>query len=224
MRTAILIPARLESKRYPNKPLVELNGIPMIKKIFDICNQTDYDTYVVTDSEEIASQVPNYVMTGKASNGTERCAMAAKQLNYGNFVNVQGDMPDITTKMIDSVVEYLKYYPIATLYADMPKIQQDEPSTVKMVRAGDKALWFGRGMTGYGEWHLGIYAYRNDALNLYPSLEITQEEKVEKLEQLRWLKAGWEIGCTRVDFDGIEINTKEDLRKWITKNERPQNN
>ena len=224
MRTAILIPARLESKRYPNKPLIELDGIPMIKRIFDICNQTDYDTYVVTDSEEIASQVPNYVMTGKASNGTERCAMAAKQLNYGNFVNVQGDMPDITPKMIDSVVEYLKYYPIATLYADMPKIQQDEPSTVKMVRAGDKALWFGRGMTGYGEWHLGIYAYRNDALNLYPSLEITQEEKVEKLEQLRWLKAGWETGCTRVDFDGIEINTKEDLRKWITKNEHPQNN
>ena len=224
MRTAILIPARLESKRYPNKPLIELDGIPMIKRIFDICNQTDYDTYVVTDSEEIASQVPNYVMTGKASNGTERCAMAAKQLNYGNFVNVQGDMPDITPKMIDSVVEYLKYYPIATLYADMPKIQQDEPSTVKMVRAGDKALWFGRGMTGYGEWHLGIYAYRNDALNLYPSLEITQEEKVEKLEQLRWLKAGWEIGCTRVNFDGIEINTKEDLKKWVRKNERSQNN
>ncbi len=224
MRTAILIPARLESKRYPNKPLIELDGIPMIKRIFDICNQTDYDTYVVTDSEEIASQVPNYVMTGKASNGTERCAMAAKQLNYGNFVNVQGDMPDITPKMIDNVVEYLKYYPIATLYADMPKIQQDEPSTVKMVRAGDKALWFGRGMTGYGEWHLGIYAYRNDALNLYPSLEITQEEKVEKLEQLRWLKAGWEIGCTRVNFDGIEINTKEDLKKWVTKNERSQNN
>ena len=129
MRTAILIPARLESKRYPNKPLIELDGIPMIKRIFDICNQTDYDTYVVTDSEEIASQVPNYVMTGKAGNGTERCAMAAKQLNYGNFVNVQGDMPDITPKMIDNVVEYLKYYPIATLYADMPKIQQDEPST-----------------------------------------------------------------------------------------------
>ena len=224
MRTAILIPARLESKRYPNKPLVELNGIPMIKRIFDICNQTDYDTYVVTDNEEIASQVPNYVMTGKASNGTERCAMAAKQLDYGNFVNVQGDMPDVTPKMINSVVEYLKYYPIATLFADMPKIQQDEPSTVKMVRAGDKALWFGRGMTGYGDWHLGIYAYRNDALNLYPSLEITQEEKVEKLEQLRWLKAGWEIGCTRVDFDGIEINTKEDLKKWVSKNERTQNN
>ena len=224
MRTAILIPARLESKRYPNKPLVELNGIPMIKRIFDICNQTDYDTYVVTDSEEIASQVPNYVMTGKASNGTERCAMAAKQLDYGNFVNVQGDMPDVTPKMINSVVEYLRYYSIATLFADMPKIQQDEPSTVKMVRAGDKALWFGRGMTGYGDWHLGIYAYRKDALNLYPSLEITQEEKVEKLEQLRWLKAGWEIGCTRVDFDGIEINTKEDLKKWVSKNERTQNN
>ena len=217
MRTAILIPARLESKRYPNKPLVELNGIPMIKRIFDICNQTDYDTYVVTDSEEIASQVPNYVMTGKASNGTERCAMAAKQLDYGNFVNVQGDMPDVTPKMINSVVEYLKYYPIATLFADMPKIQQDEPSTVKMVRAGDKALWFGRGMTGYGEWHLGIYGYSSNALKNYPKVE-SQEEQIEKLEQLRWLKNGWQIGLKSVQYTGTEINTPEDLEEWHNKN------
>ena len=220
MNTAILIPARLKSKRFANKMLVDVGGKPLIKRVFDICNETDYNTYVVTDSEEIAKLVPNFIMTGDASNGTERCAMAAKTLNYDQYVNVQGDMPDVTPKMIYDVVKYLRYYPIATLFADMPKIQQNEPSTVKMVRAGDQALWFGRGMTGYGDWHLGIYAYRSSALNLYPNLEITEEEQIEKLEQLRWLKSGWQIGCTRVDFTGIEINTPEDLAKWKQANEQ----
>ena len=117
MRTAILIPARLASKRFPDKMLHILDGKPLIQRVFNACRETDFDVYVVTDSKRIASLVPNHIMTGSASNGTERCAMAAKQLNYGNFVNVQGDMPDITPKMIDNVVEYLKYYPIATLYA-----------------------------------------------------------------------------------------------------------
>ena len=75
--------------------LVELDGAFPSKRVYDACVQTDYDTYVVTDSLEIAEIVPNFILTGEASNGTERCAMAARDLNYGNYVNVQGDMPDI---------------------------------------------------------------------------------------------------------------------------------
>ena len=212
--TAILIPARLESKRYPNKMLVSLDGTPLIKRVFDICNSTDFNTYVVTDSEEIASMVPNYILTDEARNGTERCAIAARDLHYDHYINVQGDMPDITVHMINTIADYLRYYPITTLFTDMPKSQQDDPSTVKLIRAGDQALWFGRGMTGYGDWHLGVYGYTSDALALYPDMEETVEERVEKLEQLRWLKAGWTIGCTRVDFNGIEINTENDISLW----------
>ena len=73
----------------------------------------------------------------------------------------------------------------------MPKEKQNDPSTVKMVRAGDQALWFGRGLTGYGEWHLGVYGYKRNALDVYRNLVVSQEEDVEKLEQLRWLKSGW---------------------------------
>ena len=159
-------------------------------------------------------------MTGEANNGTERCALASRELNYDNYINVQGDMPDVTHDMINAVADYLRYYPITTLFTDMREEEQQKPSTVKMIRAGDKALWFGRGMTGYGEWHLGIYGYRQDALALYPDLEVTKEEETEKLEQLRWLKAGWDIGCTRVDFNGVEINTQEDVYLWNHKNER----
>ena len=102
--TAILIPARLESKRYPNKMLVSLDGTPLIKRVFDICNSTDFNTYVVTDSEEIASMVPNYILTDEARNGTERCAIAARDLHYDYYINVQGDMPDITIRMILSLI------------------------------------------------------------------------------------------------------------------------
>jgi CMP-2-keto-3-deoxyoctulosonic acid synthetase len=131
-------------------------------------------------------------------------------------------MPDVTPTMIHAVADYLKYYPVTTLFTEMTEEEQLKPSTVKMVRSGDTALWFGRGITGYGDWHLGIYGYRADALSLYPSLEVTQEERVEKLEQLRWLKAGWTIGCTKVDFNGVEINTQEDIHLWNYKNEQVQ--
>ena len=220
MSTAILIPARLQSSRLANKMLVELDGKPLIQRVFDICNQTDFNTYVVTDSLEIAELCPNFILTDEASNGTERCALAARDLNYDNYINVQGDMPDITPEMIHTVADYLKHYPITTLYTDMTEEDQNKPSSVKMVRAGDQALWFGRGMTGSGDWHLGVYGYRSDALQLYPELEVTKEERIEKLEQLRWLKAGWTIGCTRVDFSGVEINTQEDIYLWNYKNER----
>ena len=219
MSTAILIPARLKSTRLEDKMLVELDGVPLIRRVFDICNSTDYDTYIVTDSLEIAEISPNFILTKEASNGTERCALAARDLNYSQYINVQGDMPDIRPDMIKDVAHYLNYYSITTLFTDMPKEEQDNPSSVKMVRAGDKALWFGRGMTGYGEWHLGVYGYQADALDLYPDLEVTQEEETEKLEQLRWLKAGWDIGCTRVDFNGVEINTQEDILLWNYKND-----
>ena len=214
MKTAILIPARYQSSRYPGKMLAEVNGKPLIKHVFDICNQTDHHVIVLTDHEDIAKQVPNFVMTGEADNGTERCCDAIQ----GQYVNVQGDMPDITPAMIERCIEHLSKYSVTTLYTTMPKEKQNDPNTVKMIRAKDQALWFGRGMTGYGDWHLGIYGYSATALRMYKKLEIPDEEHIEKLEQLRWLKNGWQIGCLNVNFNGVEINTPEDLEEWHNKN------
>ena len=72
-------------------------------------------------------------------------------------------------------------------------------------------------MTGYGEWHLGVYGYSSYALKNYPKVE-SQEEQIEKLEQLRWLKNGWQIGLKSVQYNGTEINTPEDLQEWHNKN------
>ena len=218
MKTAILIPARYQSSRYPGKMLAEVNGKPLIRHVFDICNQTDHHVMVLTDHEDIAKQVPNFVMTGEADNGTERCCDAIQGMGFSQYVNVQGDMPDITSAMIEKCIEHLSKYSVTTLYTTMPKEKQNDPNTVKMIRAKDQALWFGRGMTGYGDWHLGIYGYTATALGMYKKLEIPDEEHIEKLEQLRWLKNGWQIGCLNVNFNGVEINTPEDLKEWHNKN------
>ena len=229
MKTAILIPARYASTRYPGKPLAMLDGVPMIKRVYDACIASKLPTYVLTDDMRI------YELFGpracwidqeqEYNNGTERCAGAvANDMftkycgHYDQFINVQGDMPDVTLQMIERCVEWLQYYPVSTVFATMPEEIQNEPNSVKMVRAGDQALWFGRGMTGYGEWHLGIYGYRKNALQMYPSMQVEKEETIEQLEQLRWLKNGWQIGCSSVYFNGVEINSPEDVDVWHTKN------
>ena len=218
--TAILIPARYASTRFPGKPLAMLNGVPMIKRVYDACTASKIPTYVLTDHQDIYNVIgPNCIMDNdNYENGTERVAGAVKKSalldEYDQFVNVQGDMPDVTLQMIERCIWHLQHYQITTLWTDMPKEMQDDPNSVKMIRSGDKALWFGRGITGYGDWHLGIYGYSRNVLEFYNTYEIEQEEQVEKLEQLRWLKAGWDIGCLHADFNGVEINTPEDIDKW----------
>ena len=222
--SAILIPARYNSTRFPGKPLAMLDGIPMIKRVYDACSASNIPTYVLTDDERIANVFQNtsiIIDYYPYENGTERCAGALKQdymQKYDHFINVQGDMPDVTEKMIEQCLLSLKDYPVSTVYTDMPGDMQNNPDSVKMVRANDQSLWFGRGMTGYGDWHLGIYGYKREALETYHDLPITIEEETEKLEQLRWLKNGWQIGCSHVYFKGTEINSPEDLDIWHQQN------
>ena len=221
--TAILIPARYGSTRFPGKPLAMLNGVPMIKRVYDACTASKIPTYVLTDDTRIADKFePHQVIIDLEDyeNGTERCAgaVAMRTLDdFDQFINVQGDMPDVTVDMIEKCIFSLIHYPVSTVFAKMPEEEQNNPNSVKMVRAGDNALWFGRGMTGYGDWHLGVYGYRKAALQAYPHLHIEREERVEKLEQLRWLKNGWQIGCLSVYFNGVEINTPKDVEEWHAK-------
>jgi len=224
-KTAILIPARFHSTRFPGKPLTDLGGMTMVMRVYAECKKSELDTYVLTDDMRVFNKLGPRAcwidQESKYENGTERCAgaitnqMFTKHIgHYDQFINVQGDMPDVTQHMIEKTKWHLQHYNVTTMAAKMPKEQQEDPNTVKLVRAGDKALWFGRGMTGYGDWHLGIYGYTRNALSLYNTLTIPQEERVESLEQLRWLKAGWDIGVLLTEFNGIEINTPQDAERW----------
>jgi len=223
--SAILIPARYESTRFPGKPLAELDGIPMVVRVYNECKKSGLPVFVLTDDIRIFNLFGPRAcwidQENEYANGTERCAgtinndMFTKYFgHYDQFINVQVDMPDVTVEMIEKTEWHLKHYNVTTLFTTLPKEKQNDPNTVKMIRAGDRALWFGRGMTGYGEWHLGIYGYKRNALQMYSTLSVEQEEEVEKLEQLRWLKAGWDIGCLHTNFNGIEINTPEDAKLW----------
>jgi len=220
--TAILIPARYGSTRYPGKPLAKLDGVPMIRRVYDACTASKIPTYVLTDNQDIYNVIGADCLLDhrEYENGTERCAGAVAKFDvldqYKNFINVQGDMPDVTVEMIEKCVESLSYnYSVSTVYTDMPEEMQNDPNSVKMIHAyPNQALWFGRGLTGYGEWHLGVYGYKRNALVAYPNLKVTQEETVEQLEQLRWLKSGWKIGAQSVYFNGVEINTPEDVATW----------
>ena len=236
MKTAILIPARYESTRLPGKPLIKLGGKYMIQRVYDECTKSKLDTYVLTDSENIAALFEENVVSISEkdyANGTERCSDAIRHKmfdQYDQFINVQGDMPDVSFDMIVSTLFQLKHHSVATMYTDMQdgynharnndlnRVKMIVDSSRRLMRCGRKqsALWFGRGLA-YGEHHLGIYGYHRKALEDYSSLEVPKEETYEGLEQLRWLKAGYNIGCMYTDWNGIEINTLHDAITWRRK-------
>lgn len=222
--TAILIPARTGSTRFKGKPLVELGGKYMIQRVYDECIQSKLDTYVLTDDWAIAEvmNAPSHIVVEESkqfANGTERCADAIRHHRfdqYDQFINVQGDMPDVTQDMIKSTLKQLQHKSVATMYTNMKGDLQNDPNCVKMIVGAvpnTRALWFGRGMK-YGKHHLGIYGYHREALEDYSSLKVPEEEIIEGLEQLRWLKAGYDIGCMHTNWNGIEINTLHDAIEW----------
>jgi len=227
MKAAIVIPARYDSTRLPGKPLIPLHGVPMIRHVFERCRKAAKElglsTYVLTDHEDIAAKfAPDQVWLDDVDyrNGTERAAGFAaskKGEPYTHYINVQGDMPDITTDIIKYVYYNLNEYSVTTVHTDMDPVLRSDPNTVKMVEGDGTALWFGRGFTHYGKHHLGVYGYERSTLLRYPELAVTAEEDIEQLEQLRWLKHGCKIGTQSVYYNGIEINTPEDVERWHEK-------
>ena len=222
--SAILIPARYGSTRFPGKPLAALDGIPMIRHVYERCRKAakeiNADVFVLTDDNRIAEKFePSQVWLDELdyANGTERCAgFVSSKLGrqYSRIVNVQGDMPDVTTDMIKYAYYNLNQYTVTTVHTDMDPGLRKDPNSVKMIEGAGKALWFGRGFTKYGKHHLGVYGYWATELERYPSMPVTTEEDIEQLEQLRWLKNGCTIGTESVYFNGIEINSPEDVDAW----------
>ena len=223
MKTAILIPARIESKRFPRKMLSMLGDETLIQRVYRKCEETDFPTFVLTDSAEVVDHMPKgkAFLTADAENGTDRCSWYVNNVfqSYDCIINVQGDMPDITPHIINTVHDQiLRGAEVATVYAKMPPEKREVPSVVKVIHNGNKARWFGRGFTRYGDHHLGIYGYTTETLSRYRKLTKYEEESIEKLEQLRWLQNDIEISMAEVVFDGIEINTPHDYLLWKNNN------
>ena len=202
-----VIPARLESTRLKHKMLIEFDGKPLIRIVFDKVKAMGYDTFVVTDSPKIAEVIPeqNVWITNEAENGTARIRQLGDFLDeYQNIINIQGDMIDISYDTVKPFIDRRKEsYFVYTAYT-----KGYEPNGVKVLHQDGKAMWFTRSDIGYGDRHLGIYMYKPYALSCYDLL--TDAYPQENLEQNRYLGL-YDIKVCEVSYDGREINTQEDV-------------
>ena len=186
--------------------LIEFDGIPLIRLVFDKCRTMGYDCFVVTDSKKIAQHISreSVIMSDEAENGTARIASVVNKLEpYDIIINVQGDMLDITVETLRPLLKSCMHHDVTTCYT-----RGCEPGDVKVIHQEGKAMWFTRAPIGYGDRHLGIYAYQRHILQSYDLFDDSYPQ--ENLEQNRIL-AHYDINVVRVKYDGKEINTKKDI-------------
>ena len=237
MKTAIIIPARLGSVRLPRKPLKLISGISLIERVYRECAKAHGISVLIvaTDSEEIKSHVESFggtvIMTPpECENGTMRVATAAENLpaEIDVIINVQGDEPLIDPVVIEKLRECFERGPgvhIATPISPMiePSDMQN-PSAVKVALTRDhRALYFSRAPIPFDRdgntplnsgmfWkHIGVYGFRRKTLQQIMTLPMCPLEETEKLEQLRWLDAGYSIHCVSADYDSVAVDTLEDV-------------
>lgn len=240
MKILGIIPARYGSTRFPGKPLVSINGISMIQRVYEQALKSNRLSRVIiaTDDERIRKHAEEFngevVMTSpRHLSGTDRCAEVIRKSNdsWDAVINIQGDEPYIHPEQIDLLCSCFELTDVrlATL---VKKINSPEElfnhNNVKVVLNKRKeAIYFSRSPIPYNrnfpeqEWlrhsiyykHIGIYGYKTDTLAEVAALEKTNLEITESLEQLRWIENGYTIHAAVTDFESIAIDTPEDLEK-----------
>ena len=234
-----IIPARYASTRLLGKPLVALAGKPMIERVWERVRRAKKISRVIvaTDDERIIRAVAAFggeaVMTrSEHRSGTERVAeVAATTVREGEeiFVNVQGDEPLIDPVAIDTAVEAIesdKSASVATLAVPIAKPADImDPNVVKVVLDFDgNALYFSRAPIPWVRdrnapvharhlKHLGLYAFRRAALLDFPTLPLGDLERIEQLEQLRWMENGYKIRVAETPHDSISVDVPEDVSR-----------
>lgn len=232
----VVIPARMASSRLPGKPLADIGGVPMIVQVWRRAMEAGVGPVIVAAAEpEIAEAVTaaggRAVLTAPdLPSGSDRIAaalaIADPEGRAGIVVNVQGDLPTIDPEEIRAALRPMAdpAVDIATLAAEI-RIEEERsnPNVVKAVVAWQgttgmgRALYFTRATapTGPGaHWHhIGLYAYRRDALTRFVRLPPSPLEQREKLEQLRALEAGMRIDVVAVDTVPLGVDTPEDLAR-----------
>lgn len=230
MQILCVIPSRISSTRLPRKPLLPIQGKPMVQWTYENavrCKKLS-KVVVATDNIEIADLIAQIggeaVMTDPLiPTGSDRVAAAAKEYpNYEVVINLQGDEPFIKPTMLDALIApYLEgeMPEMTTLAYPLDKNHANEPGVVKVITDLKKnALYFSRSPIPYFRTqgvapvyhHMGVYAFRRDFLLHYPSLPQTPLEKVESLEQLRVLEHGHKIRVCLTQEGTLEINTREE--------------
>jgi 3-deoxy-manno-octulosonate cytidylyltransferase (CMP-KDO synthetase) len=232
----IVIPSRMASTRLPGKPLADIHGKPMIVHVMERAQQATIGPVAVACANpEIAEAVRaaggRAVMTNPdLPTGSDRVYAALAEIDpdgrHDVVVNVQGDFPTVTAAQLRAVVLPLaeREVDIGTLVT--PIASDEEAHTASFVKAAcafdegqvvAPALYFSREAIPWGEglrWHhIGIYAYRRQALARFVLLPPSPLERRESLEQLRALEAGMRIACARIDYGPFGVDTPADLER-----------
>jgi 3-deoxy-D-manno-octulosonate cytidylyltransferase len=237
MKILGVIPARYASTRFEGKPLKDINGHTMIEWVYKRAENADIDKLVVaTDDERIFNTVKNFggnaVMTSKEhENGTSRIIEVINTPEYNDFdfiINIQGDEPLIDIKSINLLADnYRKEKSeIVTLKKEFNKNENIEnPNIVKVVTDfNDNAVYFSRSAIPYERnsvesfkyyKHIGIYGYTSKFLNELKNLKEGILEKIESLEQLRFIENGYKIKVLETVSEVIGVDTEEDLKEVI---------
>ncbi len=238
-----IIPARYASTRFPGKPLADMDGKPMIQRVYERVSMKMDHVWVATDDNRIADAVRNFggnvVLTSPDHrSGTDRCLEAYR--NIGSqadvIVNIQGDEPFIDPLQLQQIMDCFndRTTQIATLVRPFSAAAGYEalenPNSPKVVFDSNmNAMMFSRSVIPYirgaerSEWparhqfytHIGMYAYRAEVLAEITRLPQSSLELAESLEQLRWLENGYKIKVGISDCPTIGIDTPADLAAAI---------
>ncbi len=231
----VLIPARMASTRLPGKPLADIGGEPMIVHVWRRAIEADVGPVVVAaDDPRVVAAVETVggraVMTrSDHQSGSDRIFEALGAIDpaaaFDVVVNVQGDLPTIERAAVRACLAPLAdaAVDIATLATPITRAEEkDDPNVVKAVGAAIapgrlRALYFTRARAPWGEGellhHIGLYAYRREALARFVALPPSPLERRERLEQLRALEAGMRIDIAVVDVAPLGVDTPEDLAR-----------
>jgi len=234
LKIVAIIPARLDATRFPKKLVQDLGGIPVILRTYQATVNTQlFDAvFVVTDSKIIFNIINQaggkaIMSTAKHESGSDRIAEAAKNIDADIIINVQGDEPFTAKEPLQKLIAIFEndttnkiaVASLMTVLKDQKAIEN--PNNVKVVvNAKNEALYFSRAPIPYIRdinnnvnkyKHIGIYAFRKNALLLFTKLPMSALEKAEKLENLRFLENNMKVVMVETAQQPIGIDTKEDL-------------
>tara|TARA_B100001094_G_scaffold139702_1_gene135115 strand:+ start:14406 stop:15140 length:735 start_codon:yes stop_codon:yes gene_type:complete len=244
MKIIAVIPARYEAKRFPGKLLKMLGNRTIIEQTFLAASSTNLfdDVIVVTDDKRIFSTITEIggkaiMSMGEFHCGSDRIAAAVADMDIDIIVNIQGDEPFMEKESLSSLIQVLKNdlnHDISLASLMTPIYEQNiinDPNTVKVIVDNDDfAIYFSRHPIPYNRdnnklvdyfKHIGVYAFRKDALIEFYNQSMTPLEKSEKIECLRYIENSKKIKMISTSFEGISIDTLEDLNlaksKWHKK-------
>jgi 3-deoxy-manno-octulosonate cytidylyltransferase (CMP-KDO synthetase) len=231
MKTIAVIPARLASTRLPRKMLREIAGKPLVGWVYEAVRSSPLlaEVIIATDSEEIMEACGKHgwrsqLTSSTHRSGTERVHEISNLITADVYINVQGDEPLIRPEHIVSLLDVMKdpAVQVGTVKTLCPAEEVHNPNAVKVVTdPGGRALYFSRATIPFDRdgtapryfKHLGLYAYRKPALDLFMSLPESALEKCERLEQLRFLENGISIFVGETPYDSVGVDTEEDLQR-----------